>query len=161
MRKLLAVALLALSFCVSAEESHPQIGNGDFTVFKVYPNFAILFDRSSMHGDATNGDAVMTVKISLKKPDPTGHPKYPVKTLINTVFIECEKNQLTVLVSQLYDVEDDLVGLHRYYQPITNPHVEGMPTTEVLDFACAANPKYPNKRNRPIPVTPDDDRDGV
>jgi hypothetical protein len=162
MRKLLAVALLALSLgAVAQPTQHPQIGKADFTVFKVYPNFAILFDPASGHGDPSTGDAVMTIKLSLKTPDSSLNSKYPIKSLINTVFIECEKDQLTVLVSQLYDAEDDLVGLRRFYEAIPNPHGEGQPTTEVLDFACAANPKYPNKRNTPIIVTPEDDRGSV
>jgi hypothetical protein len=162
MRKLLAALMLTLSLGAAAQsEPHVQIGAADFTVFKVYPNFALLFDRESMHGDANTGDAVMTIKIHLKSPDPRLVPKFPVKFLVNTLFIECEKDQVTVLVSQMYDDENDLVGIRRYYPPISNPHSEGAPATEVLDFACASNPKYPNKRNTPIIVTPDDDRNGV
>ncbi len=164
MRKLLATAFCALLLSVTAHAAAPKkaplppapaasepssFGTADFVEVVSYPEWSLAVDPKSHLGSFTEGYSVVTVRIRLSKPMIFKDVK--VIGYVNTVFIDCAKDQLTVLVSQVFNEAGQRFSVARFYEPIDNMHQAGVPISETLDLLCADHEAYPRRPNTPRP----------
>jgi hypothetical protein len=161
MRKLLAIALCALSLGVYAKpvapaapaSAAPAPAPRQFATFEdvaTFPEWTFGVDVRSHAGSFTEGYSVVTIRIKFRELQDVGVGA-KVIGLVNTLFIDCAKDELTVLVSQAFGAKGERVAVQRFYAPIKNMHQASVPVSETMDLMCSDHEAYPHTPNTPRP----------
>jgi hypothetical protein len=154
MRKLLAAALCALSLGAYAQPAPPKgaptLPFASFEVVATYPEWEFSVDPRSHTGSFTEGYSVVTIRIRFIEPQDVGLAS-KVVGFVNTLFIDCAKDELTTLVSQAFGLKGERVAVHRFYEPIKNMHQATVPVSETMDLMCSDHEAYPHTPNAPRP----------